>query len=48
MCARQGFEYIDIFEIANVVHDVSYDGAHYIHAVEREIIRIILHSLFAA
>ncbi len=40
-----GFEVIDIFGPADVVHDLSYDGGHYKAPVERELIRTLLHPL---
>jgi len=39
------FEHVDIFRVANVLHDLTYDGAHYKGAVERELARITLHTL---
>ncbi len=47
LCQRYGYEYIDIFRVSNVVHDLAYDGSHYKSPVEREIVRVILHSIFA-
>ena len=39
------FEYVDVFRVANVLHDLSYDGNHYKIPVEREVARIIFHTL---
>ncbi len=47
LCRRYGYEYVDVFRHANALHDLTYDGAHYKIPVEREIVRILLHSLFA-
>ena len=47
LCQRYGYEYIDIFRVSNAVHDLAYDGSHYKSPVEREIVRVILHSIFA-
>ena len=47
LCLKYGYEFVDIFRVANAVHDLSYDGSHYISPVEREIVRVLLHSLFA-
>ena len=41
------FEYIDVFRIANVLHDLTYDGSHFKAPVEREVARVIFHSLCA-
>jgi hypothetical protein len=41
------FEYIDVFRIANVLHDLTYDGSHFKVPIEREVARIIFHSLCA-
>lgn len=45
VCREMGVEFVDVFRVADVVHDLSYDGAHYKWPVEREIVKTVLHSL---
>ena len=39
-----GFTVYDVFGMANVLHDLSYDGSHYKAPVEREIARLVAHA----
>ena len=36
---------IDVFNVASALSDLSWDGAHYLLPVEREIARVVLHIL---
>lgn len=46
-CEAHNFEFIDIFNVANAVHDLTYDGAHYKAPVARELARLVYHSVCA-
>lgn len=45
ICKRMHVHYVDIFSISDVVHDLSYDSAHFKAPVENEIAALVLHAL---
>eukprot|EP01041_Mallomonas_annulata_P007329 gene7329-14949_t len=47
VCKELNVDYIDIFGIANVLHDLSYDAAHFKAPVAREMALLVLNVLVA-
>ena len=45
VCRKIGTEFIEVFEVANSLHDLSFDGAHYNGPIERQIARTVMHAL---
>jgi hypothetical protein len=42
-----GVEYIDVFNIAAGVNDLSPDAAHFFYSIEFEIARVVLHEILS-
>jgi hypothetical protein len=44
-CKSTGVDYIDVFEVMNAVNDITYDGQHYGHAVERGLAKLVFNEI---
>lgn len=43
----EGVGFIDLFAIADAMHDLTYDDCHYKSPVERELARVVLHTIMS-
>eukprot|EP00607_Mallomonas_marina_P002159 CAMPEP_0182436784 /NCGR_PEP_ID=MMETSP1167-20130531/83579_1 /TAXON_ID=2988 /ORGANISM="Mallomonas Sp, Strain CCMP3275" /LENGTH=298 /DNA_ID=CAMNT_0024629323 /DNA_START=417 /DNA_END=1313 /DNA_ORIENTATION=- len=45
LCRNHSVDFIDVYNVASVLSDLSYDGFHYKLPVEREVARVVAHEL---